>query len=98
MDGRVELEARVARLERAVSELLAAQGRSFSVPAEGGGAPDGGGLTFRSDASSADPGLTPEVQAHMAEGRTIQAIKVYRDVTGAGLKEAKEAVEALRRD
>jgi ribosomal protein L7/L12 len=33
----------------------------------------------------------------MAEGRKIEAIKLYREVTGAGLKEAKEAVEALDR-
>ncbi len=29
------------------------------------------------------------------QGRTLEAIKVYREQTGAGLKEAKEAVEAL---
>ena len=30
-------------------------------------------------------------------GNKIEAIKVYRDITGYGLKEAKEAVEALTR-
>ncbi|MGW1887057.1 ribosomal protein L7/L12 [Streptomyces sp. NPDC001970] len=29
------------------------------------------------------------------EGRKIEAIKVYRQLTGAGLKEAKEAVERM---
>ncbi|MFH1923160.1 MAG: ribosomal protein L7/L12 [Planctomycetota bacterium] len=32
---------------------------------------------------------------HLHEGRKIQAIKVYREKTGVGLKDAKEAVEAI---
>ncbi|MEU5537273.1 ribosomal protein L7/L12 [Streptomyces sp. NPDC020362] len=36
-----------------------------------------------------------EVNALVREGKKIQAIKVYREATGAGLKEAKEAVERL---
>ena len=35
------------------------------------------------------------VRSLLAEGRKIEAIKVYRVATGAGLKEAKDAVEAL---
>jgi ribosomal protein L7/L12 len=31
----------------------------------------------------------------LAEGRRIEAIKVYREHTGAGLKDAKDAVEAI---
>ena len=38
------------------------------------------------------------VLALVRGGRKIEAIKLYRDVTGAGLKEAKDAVEALERD
>ena len=36
-----------------------------------------------------------EVNALLRDGKKIQAIKVYREATGAGLKEAKEAVEKL---
>ncbi|MFF4505465.1 ribosomal protein L7/L12 [Streptomyces sp. NPDC001401] len=36
-----------------------------------------------------------EVNALVRDGKKIQAIKVYREATGAGLKEAKEAVEKL---
>ncbi|MEV6942465.1 ribosomal protein L7/L12 [Streptomyces sp. NPDC051172] len=36
-----------------------------------------------------------EVNALVRDGRKIQAIKVYREATGAGLKEAKEAVDKL---
>ncbi|WP_370963592.1 ribosomal protein L7/L12 [Amycolatopsis sp. cg9] len=41
-----------------------------------------------------EPGLA-EVVALVREGRKIQAIKVYRERTGADLKDAKDAVERL---
>lgn len=40
-----------------------------------------------------NPGLTPEVRRLVAEDRTIEAIKQYRRATGAGLIDAKRAVE-----
>ena len=39
--------------------------------------------------------LLDEIKGHIAAGRRIEAIKVYRDATGAGLAEAKEAVELI---
>jgi ribosomal protein L7/L12 len=39
--------------------------------------------------------LERAVVAQLEEGRKIPAIKLYREATGAGLKEAKEAVEAI---
>ncbi|MCX5055609.1 ribosomal protein L7/L12 [Streptomyces sp. NBC_00201] len=36
-----------------------------------------------------------EVDALLRDGKKIAAIKVYREATGAGLKEAKEAVDKL---
>jgi hypothetical protein len=38
-----------------------------------------------------------EARHHLAAGRKIDAIKAYRAATGAGLAEAKAAVEALDR-
>ncbi len=38
--------------------------------------------------------LSPPVAALVAAGRKIDAIRLYRQETGAGLKEAKAAVEA----
>jgi hypothetical protein len=38
-------------------------------------------------------GLSPRVEALIASGRKIEAIKAYREETGVGLKEAKEAVD-----
>ena len=40
----------------------------------------------------------PEVLHHLRHGRKIQAIKAYRQATGEGLKEAKDAVEELARE
>ena len=51
--------------------------------------------------SSAGHGMKPlpptmnDVEKFIRAGEMILAIKAYRDVTGAGLKEAKEAVEAM---
>jgi ribosomal protein L7/L12 len=40
-------------------------------------------------------GLKVEIAALLQAGNKIQAIKVYREATGVGLKEAKDAVEAF---
>jgi ribosomal protein L7/L12 len=55
--------------------------------------------------SSAGHGMKPspptpsmnDVEKFIRTGEMILAIKAYRDLTGAGLKEAKEAVEAMAR-
>lgn len=38
----------------------------------------------------------PELRSHLAADRPIEAIKRYRELTGLGLKESKDAIEALR--
>jgi Ribosomal protein L7/L12 C-terminal domain len=42
-----------------------------------------------------DDALPPELYDFIARGKLIQAIKIYRQTTGVGLKEAKDAVEAI---
>ncbi|MFF2787623.1 hypothetical protein ACFVT6_12765 [Streptomyces sp. NPDC058049] len=42
-----------------------------------------------------EPAGMDEVRAHLRAGRQISAIKEYRRITGAGLAEAKLAVDAL---
>ncbi|GAA3723488.1 hypothetical protein GCM10022225_00420 [Plantactinospora mayteni] len=37
----------------------------------------------------------PTVVAHLEQGQKLAAIKAYREITGEGLREAKEAVERL---
>ncbi|OJZ68769.1 hypothetical protein BRW65_25185 [Mycobacterium paraffinicum] len=56
--------------------------------------------TFGSDAGAApsgvfENGVPAEVVAMARAGNKIGAIKLYRELTGAGLREAKEAVDPL---
>ena len=46
----------------------------------------------------ADSSLEAEVLALLEQGRKIKAVKLYREQTGVGLKEAKDAVEAIGAD
>ena len=53
-------------------------------------------LEYTSDPGS-DPILNPKIQDALRKGNLIEAIKVYRELTGVGLAEAKAAVEQARR-
>ena len=44
-----------------------------------------------------DP-VDPDVLAQLIAGNKIAAIKIYRERTGLGLKEAKDAVEEIARE
>lgn len=39
----------------------------------------------------------PELLASLKQGQTISAIKRYRELTGSGLKESKDAIDAYQR-
>jgi ribosomal protein L7/L12 len=90
-----DLRSRVAKLEAAVASLqaqlaggagtgTAVDGIPYGAPAPSAGAlPAGGGAWMG------------EVLALKNSGQLIQAIKLYRERTGLGLKEAKDAVEAM---
>lgn len=57
-----------------------------------------GGMDARPPVSSDDlETLNSLVRELLASGMKIEAIKAYREITGAGLKEAKDAVEAIER-
>lgn len=43
------------------------------------------------------PALRREIEGAIATGRKIEAIKLLREATGMGLKESKDAVEAMER-
>lgn len=83
-----QLQARVdslAREVRVLEDLVAGLAHRAGVgPAEL--------ATLRGDTR---PGITPEIRALVAQGKKIPAIKAYRIETGAGLKEAKEAIDAF---
>ena len=91
-----DLKARVAKLEAAVTALQA-QVAAGSGTAVGGipygagqpGVPSAGALPAEGGAWMA------EVRALKQSDQLIQAIKLYREKTGVGLKEAKDAVEGM---
>lgn len=41
------------------------------------------------------PGVDSQILVLLREGKKIEAIKLYREATGVGLKEAKDFVESL---
>lgn len=91
-----DLKARVAKLEAAVASLQA-QVATASGTAVGGipygaapaAVPSAGALPAEGGA------WTAEVRALKESNQMIQAIKLYRQNTGLGLKEAKDAVEGM---
>jgi hypothetical protein len=104
---------RIDRLERQVAYLLrhlgidpdtaAGQpaGSTFASPADIFGAVPGGPPVFAAApapaAATAPGGYPPEFQSAIQRGKLIEAIKIYRQLTGASLIEAKSAVEKIAR-
>jgi ribosomal protein L7/L12 len=44
-------------------------------------------------APNSDPALATQVQDALRRGNKIEAIKIYRELTGVGLAEAKQAID-----
>jgi ribosomal protein L7/L12 len=44
---------------------------------------------------NSDPALSPQVQDALKRGNKIEAIKIYRELTGVGLAEAKQAIDRV---
>jgi ribosomal protein L7/L12 len=80
------LEARVAQLEQ---QLRSADAQANSV------AQEASGFTYVSDGQAADPATDPRIAELVGSGKKIEAIKLYRELTGAGLAEAKSAIDAM---
>ena len=78
---------RIAELERKVSELYERLGQ---------GEPAGFGFDSGFSEPAADVAAEdPRVIELITSGKQIQAIKLYRELTGVGLAEAKDAVDRL---
>jgi ribosomal protein L7/L12 len=75
------IEMRVAQLEQKVSELYRRIGESEPGFEEG----------------AAAAGQNPELIEALRDNNEIKAIKIYRGMTGAGLAEAKKAVDEIAR-
>ncbi|NYE35256.1 ribosomal protein L7/L12 [Nocardioides cavernae] len=85
-DGDDSARARLAALEQRVARLEGQLAQLAATPA---------GAVAAAAADVATDGWMGEVRELRRSGKTIQAIKVYRERTGVGLKEAKDAVEAM---
>ncbi|HET9915225.1 MAG TPA: ribosomal protein L7/L12 [Anaerolineales bacterium] len=44
---------------------------------------------------NADPALSPQIQEALRRGNKIEAIKIYRELTGVGLAEAKQVIDGI---
>ena len=56
------------------------------------------GVTFVARAPGAPTGVDPELIRLLREGKEIEAIRVYHLARRCGLKEARDAVDALERE
>jgi ribosomal protein L7/L12 len=75
-----ELEQRIAWLEASVRRIAGSVSPPVSLP----------------DHPLADPGeISDEVRALVAAGKNMQAMQLHREQTGAGLAEAKDAIESV---
>ena len=74
----LEIKQRIALIESRLQQLF----EHLDVAPRG--APEGGEL---------DPNTDPEIQDLLAKGNQVQAVKRYRELTGAGIAEAQRAIE-----
>ncbi len=93
-----QVNDRLTRLESALASLQA-QVASLSAgpPATGANTlagTDPGAVPYGNNIDASGPWLE-EVRALKNSGKLIQAIKVYRENTNVGLKEAKDTVEGM---
>jgi len=55
-------------------------------------------LRPQEDAGEADPAQDPEIQDLVAKGNDAQAVKRYRELTGADAEQARRAIEGAQSD
>ena len=96
----VDLAAINDRLARLESALASLQGQVATLTT--GAVAAGGAVPYAGNPNDASAGALPadgawlqEVRALKESGKLINAIKLYREHTNVGLKEAKDAVEGM---
>jgi Ribosomal protein L7/L12 C-terminal domain len=107
-----EYHARLVRLETLMNKVLQRLGidPDDALRDPYGSSPDPYGNSPAPYGSSPDPykantspfgspaaGASEQIKALLMRGNKIEAIKVYREQTGLGLKQAKDYVDALER-
>lgn len=86
----LEIKQRLALIETRLQQIfehLDIAPRESAGRAWWGGGEEGGAL---------DPAADPEIQDLLAKGNEIQAVKRYRELTGLGLAEAKDAIDRAK--
>lgn len=87
----LEIKQRLAALETRLQQLF----EHLNVkPRAVGSAGEGWWGGSGESTEPPDPLSDPEIQDLVAKGNEIQAVKRYRELTGVGLKEAKDAIDA----
>jgi ribosomal protein L7/L12 len=81
-----QLEAKVAELER---RLVGSDADATAA------AQEASGFTYASDAGADSAIDDPRIVEMVGKGDKIGAIKLYRELTGVGLAEAKSAIDSL---
>jgi len=76
---------RIRALEAQVAQLMAHLGLASPAGPPPGWGPPAGHLS----------GMPPEIVELVRSGAKLEAIKRYRELTGVGLKAAKDAIDAL---
>ncbi len=52
-------------------------------------------IDYANASPDTDPALSPQIQEALRRGDKLGAIKIYRELTNAGLAEAKKAVDEI---
>ncbi len=86
----LELKQRIALLEARLQQVFEHLDLKPQQSAAGGDDWWGGS---GEEGDAPDPMDDPEIQDLLVKGNEVQAIKRYRELTGLGLKEAKDAIE-----
>jgi ribosomal protein L7/L12 len=86
----LELKQRIALLETRLQQVFE---HLDIAPRESAGGEGGWWGDSGEEGEPLDPMSDPEIQDLLAKGNEVQAIKRYRELTGLGLKEAKDAIE-----
>jgi ribosomal protein L7/L12 len=86
----LELKQRIALLETRLQQVF--EHLKIAPRESAGGEGDWWGGSDE-EAGQLDPMSDPEIQDLLAKGNEVQAVKRYRELTGLGLKEAKDAID-----
>ncbi len=86
----LEIKQRIALIEARLQQLFEHLDVAPRESAAGGGGWWGGS---GEGGEAPDPIDDPEIQDLLAKGNEVQAVKRYRELSGEGLKESKDAID-----